>query len=330
MDITLRGLTKADIPVWNRLLADIEAVEHSGEHYNEADLLEEMANPEIDPGKDMVGAFDGEEMLGYFLVYPRSATTELHKVTLEGATHPKRRGQGIGTRLAAAMMARGELVHAERHAELPALYTLRGLSANTEQERLLSGIGLEPERWTFAMRADLSEVVAPERLPAALELKVYDASMERALHAAHNAAFPDHPNFTPWSETMWTQWVTESRSFRPELTYVVVDPAVPDQIAAYVQSAEYDAYHEVTEKREAYVSKVGTRREYRGRGIASTLLQHVLVAARQAGYDEASLGVDSANPTGALGVYERAGFTVETRWTDYAKQVQPSSLPHGR
>lgn len=328
MDITLRGLTKADIPAWNRLLADIEALEHSGEHYNEADLLEEMANPEITPEHDMVGAFDGEEMLGYFVVYARSAA-EFHKVTLEGATHPKRRGQGIGTRLAAAMMARAEQVHTERHPDLPAMYTCRGLSANTDQERLLAGVGLVPERWTFAMRADLSEVAAPGPLPASLELKVYDASMERALHAAHNSAFLDHPNWTPWSETMWTQWVTQSRSFRPDLTYVAVDPADPDQIVAYVQGAEYDAYFEVTGKREAYLSKVGTRRQYRGRGLAGTLLQHVLAAARQAGYDEAALDVDSANPTGALGVYERAGFSVETRWTDYAKQVQPSSSPPG-
>jgi len=37
----------------------------------------------------------------------------------------------------------------------------------------------------------------------------------------------------------------------------------------------------------------------------------------EAGYDEASLDVDSENPTGALGVYQRAGFEVESRWTNY-------------
>ena len=34
--------------------------------------------------------------------------------------------------------------------------------------------------------------------------------------------------------------------------------------------------------------------------------------------DEASLDVDSENPTGALGVYQRAGFQVEAKRTDYS------------
>ena len=95
---------------------------------------------------------------------------------------------------------------------------------------------------------------------------------------------------------------------------------------AYVQTNEYDAYFTATGRREAYVGKVGTLREYRGRGIASTLLGHCLRAYRDAGYDEASLDVDSENPTGALGVYRRAGFEVETRRTDYALTVEPGGL----
>ena len=143
---------------------------------------------------------------------------------------------------------------------------------------------------------------------------------------AHNTAFLDHPNFTPWTDTMWKQWVTDSRSFRPGLSYLVVDPAQDDRIVAYVQTNEYDAYFTATGRREAYVGKVGTLREYRGRGIASTLLGHCLHAYRDAGYDEASLDVDSENPTGALGVYRRAGFEVETRRTDYALTVEPGGL----
>jgi mycothiol synthase len=44
-------------------------------------------------------------------------------------------------------------------------------------------------------------------------------------------------------------------------------------------------------------------------------------ACRAAGYDEAALAVDSENPTGALGVYRRVGFAVESRWTNYAMTV---------
>ena len=38
---------------------------------------------------------------------------------------------------------------------------------------------------------------------------------------------------------------------------------------------------------------------------------------REEGFDRAALDVDSENPTGALGVYERVGFTTQRRWTNY-------------
>ncbi len=321
VSISLKGLTRADIPVWNRLLADIEQVENSGEHYNEADLHEEMDNPDIVLGKDMVGAFDGDDMVGFFCIYPRSASEDHHKVHMEGAVHPKRRGEGIGTLLADAMLARAVEVHEATYPDVPALYVLGGMSDNTAQADLMAAIGLKPERWNFVMRAQLGQVADPVPLPDGLEIKKYDASMAQLMHATHNVVFLDHPNFTPWTDVMWKQWVTDSRSFRPDISFVVVDPQRPDELVAYVQSNEYDAYFEATGRREAYVGKVGTRREYRGRGVASSLLQHCLKAYQDAGYAEASLDVDSENPTGALGVYERAGFEMESKRTDYCLRV---------
>ncbi|MDQ3616874.1 MAG: GNAT family N-acetyltransferase [Actinomycetota bacterium] len=330
MHVTLRGLHRDDIPAWNRLLADVEQVENSGEHYNEADLVEEMENPDVEVGKDLVGAFEGTEMIGYFGVLSRTASDVGHKIHLEGSVHPRHRGQGVGTRLVEAMMSRAEEVHRAQHPDVPVLYLLSGASDNVEQQDLVGSFGLEPDRWSFVMRADLADVAPPSPLPQGFELRRYDDTMADSLFEAHNEAFLDHPNFAVWTEVEWKQRVLESRSFRPQLSYVVLDTARPTdsahasgggRIAAYVQTSEYDAYEEMTGRREAYVAKVGTRREYRGRGLASTMLQHCLSAYGEAGYDEASLDVDSENPTGALGVYTRAGFTVESRRTDYAKRV---------
>ena len=138
----------------------------------------------------------------------------------------------------------------------------------------------------------------------------------------HNRAFRDHPNFTPWSEITWEQFVTESRSFRPHLSFVVVLDG-SDEIVAYLQTAEADANLEATGRREAYVSRIGTLREHRGQGLATSLLGHCLQVCRDAGYDEASLDVDSENPSGALSIYKRAGFKVESRWTNYFLMVVP-------
>ena len=326
LDVDLRALTRADIPAWNSLLAAIEEVDRTGEHYNEADLAEEMDDPDLDPAQDIVGAFAGDDLVGYFCIHPRAAAEDVHKVALDGGVRPDVRGRGVGRRLVAAMYARSLEAHRERHPGLPALLTLSGVEGNTEQAALLAEVGLHPTRWSFTMRVDLSRPLeAAPPVPGDLLLRTYEPALSGPMLAAHNAAFVDHPNFTPWSAAMWRQWVTGSRNFRPDLSVVLVERDRPDHVVSYVQSNEYDAYQEQTGRREAFVAKVGTRREHRGRGLAGLLLRHVLREYRAAGYDEAALDVDSENPTGALGIYRGAGFEVESTFADYTRTVAAPS-----
>jgi ribosomal protein S18 acetylase RimI-like enzyme len=88
-------------------------------------------------------------------------------------------------------------------------------------------------------------------------------------------------------------------------------------VAAYVQTNEYDAVLEATGKRDAFVAKVGTVPEQRRRGLADRLLRIALDRYRQEGFDQSSLDVDSENPTGALALYERAGYRTIARNTSY-------------
>ena len=43
--------------------------------------------------------------------------------------------------------------------------------------------------------------------------------------------------------------------------------------------------------------------------------------AAQAGYERAGLGVDADNPTGALGLYESLGFTVQSKFISYSRPL---------
>jgi mycothiol synthase len=317
VDISLRPLAPSDISAWADLLAAIEEVDRTGEHYASADLAEEMANPEVKVGKDFVGAFDaGGQLVGYYSILPRGAAEGHYTVHMQGSVLPARRAQGIGTLLVTGMVERAAQARDERRPDLPARLVVTGLSSDDVQADLLASIGMRGERWTFLMRTPLDAKTPARPLRAGYRLRGYDGSMTDTLRQAHNAAFLDHPNFTPWSELMWKQSVTESRSFRPDVSFVVSADG-SDEIVAYVQTAEFDADLAATGRREAYVGKVGTLRGHRGKGLATALLGHALHAYREAGYDEASLAVDSENPTGALGVYQRVGFAVESRWTNY-------------
>ena len=136
------------------------------------------------------------------------------------------------------------------------------------------------------------------------------------IRAAHNAAFGGHHyGFTPWDAQMWEQWVSGSRAYRPALSLIA--RGADGAIAAYVQTAEYDAVAETTGAREAFVAKVGTTPDHRRQGLASTLLAQCLELYREHGFDRSALDVDSENPSGALGVYERAGFVVKKKFTLY-------------
>jgi len=51
------------------------------------------------------------------------------------------------------------------------------------------------------------------------------------------------------------------------------------------------------------------------------LIARSLARFRDAGLEDAMLGVDSDNPQGALGLYESIGFTVDQRSTSYRRPL---------
>lgn len=62
---------------------------------------------------------------------------------------------------------------------------------------------------------------------------------------------------------------------------------------------------------------MGPVHAFRSFGLARMALTTVLATAAQAGYERAGLEVDADNPTGALGLYERLGFSVRSRRVTY-------------
>lgn len=80
------------------------------------------------------------------------------------------------------------------------------------------------------------------------------------------------------------------------------------------------AYHDPQPDR-MYLGQVGVRRPWRRRGLAAALLAEVLAAAEVAGKRLVTLGVDADSPTGAVGVYQRVGFTVRSRAATYADRL---------
>lgn len=123
-------------------------------------------------------------------------------------------------------------------------------------------------------------------------------------------------------EHFWKSNIT-NQTFQPEASFLLRDVANGAPVGMLVtKSWEADAV--ATGVRDAYFMIIGTLQDYRKRGVASALIGHALRAAADQGYSRASLSVDSASPTEAFGVYEKAGFVPTKRSVRWARD----SIPH--
>jgi mycothiol synthase len=326
-----RAVGHDDVPAWAGLLAAAEQVDRTGEHYDEDDLHEELADPATGPD-DRLAAWLGDRMVAYAGVRPRATPAPYWRIDAEGVVHPGHRGHGLGQHGLQWIVDRSKALATERHPGVETRVHVNGHLANTQQVALLEREGFAAVNWSATMRVQLAAAVAhlaPPSWPDGYRLRAYAPDWSGRVLAAHNAAFTDHWGFVPWTESMWKQWHDGSRSFRPALSWVVTATGAHD-VAGYLVTSEFDAYRQVTGRREAYLAKLGVRREHRGRGLASALLRHALHAYAAQGYDESSLDVDTDNPTGAFGLYERVGFQIETRTATFERLLSAVTTPAGR
>lgn len=315
-DFCVRPATLDDAVALNALLAAAESVDRTEEHYTVADVVEELENPMIDLERDWLLVERDGQVVAHFALTPRAPADGALTLSVDGTVHPDHRRQGISSQLLPRMVSRAHDFVREHGADLRPVIIGQALSENTDIAEILERHGLGPARWTFVMQADLSGTTEPApALPDGYDLSTWAGVDQEEMRVAHNHAFAAHPGFAPWSPEMWSHRVADSRNSRPELSLVVRDGS--GAVAAYIQSSEFDATTEATGRRDAFVSKVGTLDGHRRRGLAGALLRIALHRYREAGFDTSSLEVDSENPTGALGVYQAAGFRTTKRWTNY-------------
>lgn len=86
-----------------------------------------------------------------------------------------------------------------------------------------------------------------------------------------------------------------------------------------------DPDYTIPEKR-IYLSRIIVKDEYQNRGIGGTIVNYLIDYAKQLGYEEITLGVDTDN-TNARHLYEKKGFTTvlyhgEDEYGEYVKLLK--------
>jgi mycothiol synthase len=245
----------------------------------------------------------------------------LREHRVHATVHPDWIRRGIGHRVLAWLEARARTSLTEHRTEAPAFFGTWCPEARVAKRELIEAAGYRQVRWFFEMERTGLDAVDGPAMPEGLETRPIgtDRASLRRLFDADAEAFQDHWGGFAATDARFAEWVDEP-DMDPSLFVVAWDG---DEIAGASINAIYRHDNEAFGRRRGWLDSVFVRRPWRRRGLGAALVACSLVVLRDAGMDTAMLGVDAENPTGALGIYERAGFTVATRSAAYRKPMGP-------
>ncbi|MCK0113168.1 GNAT family N-acetyltransferase [Ornithinimicrobium sp. F0845] len=294
---TWSHLRPEDVPAWAELTNLLARVDQTEEFYEAEDLAEELTEHGFTPELDSWALWEGDRLIGYGQLRCRATHDGRVKAYLGGGIHPDVRRRGLGTELMDRMEPRGRELAAQVAPGAPVTWSVSGGVEGASVRPMLEHRGYAIVRYWNEMRRVLDG--SPVEVPEVDAVLVSPTDEHReATRLAHNEAFRDHWGSGPQSPEDWADtW--GARSNRMAASTVALDPQ--GRVLAYVLAGTW-----VPE--ELYVSRVGTVPAARGRGLAHAALLRTVSLAE--GFDYVALDVDSASPTGATRLYERAGFSL--------------------
>lgn len=316
-------MASQDAAAWARLLNEAIAADGAGRPVSAERAAADLAAPSMDLAAGSVAAFDGAAMAGFAAAeFQPHVVGPVHRVLVHGGVHPAHRRRGLGTRLLREGVELARALHTRHHPDLELAVDVRSQEQLAGPAALFEREGFRRIRRYMEMDRPLDDGPPPAAEPAGMRFEPWSEVTDAEFMAVRNAAFEDH-----WGSARHTpeSWRMRSRgaNFQPELTFLARDVATGKAAGVAVthrwrtsEAAEAQNTPDgpnadgVDSTDNARIQIVATVREFRRRGVAGALVRRVVHAAAQQGYGKASLYVDASNPTGAVAVYEKAGFAM--------------------
>jgi ribosomal protein S18 acetylase RimI-like enzyme len=317
--LTWRPLTSEDAKASADLLNAMETVDKIGENYDEEDTLQELIDPYADLERASLAAFAGDVMVGYMKATYKPSAEEVHRVFMAGGVHPDYRRQGIGAILLKAGVAAAKVLHALHHPTLKLVVDAQKGEHIAGVAELFRSQGFAPVRYYQHMEHPLGDAIPAAAIPDGLRIEPWSEQNDEDFRFIRNESFKDYWIPVPMPVDSWKNKIT-NHTFRPEVSFLLRDVA-NGAPAGMLVTMYWEADTVATGVRDAHFMLIGTLRDYRKRGVATALIGHALRAAADQDYGCASLSVDSAKPSGAFGVYEKAGFAPKERYVRWALEV---------
>jgi mycothiol synthase len=183
---------------------------------------------------------------------------------------------------------------------------------NQQDKEVYEGAGYEYKKSYYQMHIDLTEINPPPRWPDGVSLRTAkpnedDEAIYHAVQQAFERGIEEEPTFEQWRDHM-----IRSDIYDPKLWFLAISG---DEIVGICLGIKYE--------KEGWIRQFGVVPDWRGKGIATALLQHAFQVFRKRGYPRAGLGMEADNER-AMRFYDRAGMKVLRRYDEYSKVFYPS------
>jgi mycothiol synthase len=277
--------------------------------------------PDFDPAEGVRIATAAGQVVAYAYGVHDGDNAELGRLLFhDGRVLPAWRGRAIGRRLLAEAQDAACRHAARRPGPEPGSTVYRALvsEADRDARRLLEHDGYAIARYGFSMiRPSLADPPSPD-LPAGLDVRPATPENAMQIVRAMAEAMSDQWGFPQLTDDDLVSHIRHPLWGQIDAWQVAWDG---DEVAGGVLGfINHDENRELGRAR-GYTEAIFTRRPWRRRGVASALIGRNLRLLAERGMTEAALGVDAENPTGALAVYERAGFVCDRTDLLYQRAV---------
>lgn len=167
------------------------------------------------------------------------------------------------------------------------------------------------------VRPTLEDV--PQRpLPEGVEVRPVERRHLRSIWEADVEAFRDHWGYVEQTDEDYEKWLGQP-NWDPTLWQVAW---AGEQVVGQVRSFIDEDENRRLGVRRGWTEDISTARDWRGQGVASSLICSSMVVLRERGMAEAALGVDTENVTGAFQLYQSLGYRLTRSYGFYRRMIE--------
>ena len=312
--LNIRGFVKSlDEPVWVGVL---NASRKERDEWRAITADEMLRAEEGDPGYDLEGRFiaelDGRPVGVVHAHVDRFREESKGFIRLD--VPPEYRGRGVERQLL-------EIALTELKARGMAIAQASADSNQQDYRELLKGSGVTHVRVGSIMEIDLARVAHNIGENTQVAIRGLEQDREEDIELFNwlgNETFKEHFNYRPDTVEEIRHFLSSDLYYNvKEVFFAVLD----GEAVGYVGIGIDNKYNLEKNIKAGDIFSIGVLKGSRRKGVGARLMLHGLETLKAKGMTKALLGVDDYNPTKAIKLYEKVGFTVKKKGFTFERQL---------